>query len=215
MIYAIGTRIIRHCNALLRRCVADEQRTLALGLQSLVFRAFGSIPGPIVFGAIFDSACIFWQYDCSRQGSCWVYDNSSLSERAVLLAVMGVTLNFIFSFLSWIVYPKQTQSEKEATDIALASIHETTPQDNSNQVESGGDSESLESSDSYIIQGPQSPPKRRTSNRFESHCSEDILLDHDHTEIDEGVVFPDLHNMRARSVETEVSSPTMIVQPPI
>ncbi len=194
--------------------MADEQRTLALGVQSLVFRAFGSIPGPIVFGVIFDSACIFWQYDCSRQGSCWVYDNSSLSERAVLLAVMGVTLNFIFSFLSWIVYPKQTQSEKEAKDIALKSIHEITPQDNSNQVELGGDSESLESSDSYTIQGPQSPPKRRTSNRYESHCSEDVLLDHDHTEIDEGVVFTDLHNMRARSVETEVSSPKTIVQPP-
>lgn len=196
------------------RCVADEQRTLALGVQSVVFRAFGSIPGPIVFGVIFDSACIFWQYNCGRQGNCWVYDNTALSERAVLLAIMGVTLNFIFSFLSWIFYPKQTQAEKEARQIALNDIREVTPQTIPNPTEER-DSQSLESSDSYVIEGPQSPPKRRrSSNRFESHCSEDILLDHDHTAIDEGVVLQDLHNTRACSVENEVSGPKMVVSPP-
>ncbi len=192
--------------------MADEQRTLALGLQSLVFRAFGSIPGPIVFGAIFDSACIFWQYNCGRQGNCWVYDNASLSERAVLLAVMGVTLNFIFSFLSWAFYPKQTQTEKEARQIALNDIRETTPQA---IMDEERDTNSLESSDSYVIEGPQSPPKRRrSSNRYESHCSEDILLDHDHTAIEEGIVLQDLHSARACSVENEVSSPKMVISSP-
>lgn len=59
------------------RCVAEQQRTLALdlGVQSLVFRALGSIPGPIVFGVIFDSTCLFRRFDCGRRGNCWVYDN--------------------------------------------------------------------------------------------------------------------------------------------
>ncbi len=193
--------------------MADEQRTLALGVQSLVFRAFGSIPGPIVFGVIFDSACIFWQYNCGRQGNCWVYDNAALSQRAVIMAVMGVTLNFIFSFLTWIFYPKQTQAEKEAHEIVLNELGEITPQAMPDETER--DSSSLESSDSYVIEGPQSPPKRRrSSNRFESHCSEDVLLDYDHTAIEEGVVLQDLHNARACSVEKEVSSPKMVVAPP-
>lgn len=201
--------------------MADEQRTLALGVQSLVFRAFGSIPGPIVFGVIFDSACIFWQYDCGRQGNCWVYDNTSLSQRALALAISGVCLNFIFSFLTWIVYPKQNQSD-ENEKVDQESVH--APHKNDTSEGNEQETESIESSDSYVIQGPQFPPKKRTSKtRFESHCSEDILLDHDHvdgqthTEVDLGIMLHDLHNVRAQSVERqEVTSPTtrIVVQSP-
>ena len=86
--------------------MADEQRTLALGLQSLLFRAFGSIPGPIVFGVIIDSACLFWQFDCDRRGNCWVYNNIALGNRAMALALCGVAFNFSFSLLTWLAYPK-------------------------------------------------------------------------------------------------------------
>ena len=95
--------------------MADEQRTLALGLQSLVFRALGSIPGPIVFGVIFDSACLFWQFECDRRGNCWVYDNTALSNRALALAVSGVVLNLVFSFLTWLVYPRKQPDKDTAT----------------------------------------------------------------------------------------------------
>jgi len=66
--------------ALILRCVAEEQRTLALGLQFVIFRGLGTIPGPILFGIIFDSACIYWHYECSRRENCWVYDNTKLSR---------------------------------------------------------------------------------------------------------------------------------------
>lgn len=41
---------------------AEEQQTLAFGLQSaaVIFQGLGTIPGPILFGIIFDSACIYW-----------------------------------------------------------------------------------------------------------------------------------------------------------
>ena len=94
------------------RCVADEQRTLALGVQSVLFRILGSIPAPIVFGAIFDAACVYWQFECNQRGNCWVYDNSKLSQGVLLLAMLGIGANFILSFLSWIVYPKKTASEQ-------------------------------------------------------------------------------------------------------
>ena len=89
--------------------MADEQRTLALGLQSVMFRAFGSVPGPLVFGAIFDSACVYFHYECGNQANCWVYDNHLLSTRAIVLASVGLFLNFVFSFLTWLFYPKHTQ----------------------------------------------------------------------------------------------------------
>ena len=89
------------------RCVAEEQRTLALGVQSVSFRIFGSIPGPIVFGAILDSACIYWQRECGSQGNCWVYDNQQISFRLLFLAVSGLLANCVFTFLTWVLYPKK------------------------------------------------------------------------------------------------------------
>ena len=95
------------------RCVAEEQRTLALGLQSIVFRMVGSIPGPLLFGAIFDSACLLWQYDCGTRGQCWVYSNPDISNRAMGLALGGAILAFVFSFLTWVVYPRKAGEEEK------------------------------------------------------------------------------------------------------
>ena len=97
--------------------MAEEQRTLALGAQSLVFRAFGSIPGPILFGVIFDSACIYWQNECGRRGNCWVYDNFKLSRRAEGLAISGLIIFSFFSFLCWLVYPRDTPGEEKGREM--------------------------------------------------------------------------------------------------
>ena len=203
--------------------MADEQRTLALGLQSLVFRALGSIPGPIVFGVIFDSTCLFWQFDCDRRGNCWVYNNVDLSYRALALALSGVVLNFVFSFLTWLVYPKSRADTSEKPD----------------EQKKGEDSASVASSDSYTIEGPATRPTKRSSivGRMESHCSADILLDStDLGHIDdipmtdlndrevrtamqgngivetETVLTENMHDMRARSVGS--TSPVQIVACP-
>lgn len=123
------------------RCVADEQRTLALGVQSAAFRLVGAIPGPPIFGAIFDTACIYWQYECSQRGNCWVYNNIHLSQRAVSLAVLGIGTNFLFSLLSWLFYPKQNaeskslyvgaslQSDAELDNHPLIEMEQTKPAD--------------------------------------------------------------------------------------
>ena len=100
--------------------MADEQRSLALGVQSVFFRVFGAIPGPIAFGAIIDSGCIYWQYECNRRGNCWVYENSILGIRALAIVLSGLILNVLFSILCWIFYPpmhckssRQTYTLKE------------------------------------------------------------------------------------------------------
>jgi sodium-independent organic anion transporter len=42
------------------RVVADSERSLALGLGSALQRVGGSIPGPLLVGAMLDSACLLW-----------------------------------------------------------------------------------------------------------------------------------------------------------
>jgi hypothetical protein len=76
-----------------------EQRSLALGVQSVIWRALGSIPGPIIFGVIFDSSCVYWR------GNCWVYNNNHISIRAFFISLTGVLINFVFMLLCWIFYP--------------------------------------------------------------------------------------------------------------
>nr|XP_054750660.1 solute carrier organic anion transporter family member 4A1-like [Lytechinus pictus] len=69
------------------RCVPDSQRSMAIGLTSLLKRGLGSVPGPIIVGAVIDQACILWQDVCGTRGSCWIYDNASLAWRLTVIAL--------------------------------------------------------------------------------------------------------------------------------
>lgn len=85
------------------RCVHTEQRSFALGIQWIIVRILGTIPGkltnilniiihntdfvhifslsaPMIFGTLIDDSCVLWQESCKETGACLVYDNSSLSR---------------------------------------------------------------------------------------------------------------------------------------
>ena len=64
----------------------------------------GTVPGPILFGFVFDKACLLWQEKCDERGSCWIYDNVQLS---INLAILGMVVKFmsgIFYFMAYLVY---------------------------------------------------------------------------------------------------------------
>ena len=82
------------------------QRSLSLGLQTILIRGLGTVPGPVVFGFVMDSTCLLWRRrensnfeadGCEegggegeggkRAGSCLVYDNAAMS-----LSVLGILL---------------------------------------------------------------------------------------------------------------------------
>ena len=90
--------------------MADEQRSLALAVQSVLFRIFGSIPGPILFGVLIDSGCVYWQTECGRRANCWVYDNNLLAVRAYIFTTVGVVVCVVATFFSWVFYPPVTKS---------------------------------------------------------------------------------------------------------
>lgn len=62
------------------RCVHDDQRSFALGIQWIKVRLLGTIPAPMVFGRLIDESCILWQKSCDGHGACLVYDNHSMSK---------------------------------------------------------------------------------------------------------------------------------------
>lgn len=83
------------------RCVPDNQRTYALGLQWLFLSMFGSLPGPVIFGAFIDKTCILWEETCSGRGSCLEYNNELLSYLLVAAGLFFQVLSTALYFGSW------------------------------------------------------------------------------------------------------------------
>ena len=78
--------------------------SLELGLQSTFIRGIGTIPGPLIVGALFDASCMHWQDTCGDRGNCWVYNKEDLS-----LKIFGVTIGIrivaiLLAFCTWKFY---------------------------------------------------------------------------------------------------------------
>ena len=98
----------------IHRVVADDQRSLALGLQSAIWRVFGTIPGPLIFGSLFDVACLQWQDPCEGdRGNCWIYDGGNLSIYALSFFLPCSIVATVLFFLAWLTYPKESQATRE------------------------------------------------------------------------------------------------------
>ncbi|XP_077470694.1 solute carrier organic anion transporter family member 4A1 isoform X2 [Stigmatopora argus] len=101
------------------RCVPDSQRSFGLGIQWIVVRTFGGIPGPIAFGSMIDISCLLWQDQCGEQGSCYLYQNSAMSQYTLLVGVIYKVLGTIFFMLASILYqppPDSPQSSQGSSD---------------------------------------------------------------------------------------------------
>ncbi|XP_053695450.1 solute carrier organic anion transporter family member 4A1 [Sabethes cyaneus] len=94
------------------RCVHDDQRSFALGIQWIKVRVLGTIPAPMIFGRLIDETCILWQESCDDHGACLVYDNAFMSKYMLLLALVGKACSIIFFFGAWFYYipPKATHN---------------------------------------------------------------------------------------------------------
>ncbi|XP_019609000.2 solute carrier organic anion transporter family member 4A1 [Rhinolophus sinicus] len=117
------------------RCVCDQQRSFALGIQWIVVRTLGGIPGPIAFGWVIDKACLLWQDQCGRQGSCFVYQNTAMSWYMLIAGLVYKVLGFLFFAIACFLYkhpagsshgleaslPSQSSASDNPTDLQDAS----------------------------------------------------------------------------------------------
>ena len=71
----------------------------------MFIRTLGSIPGPIIFGALFDASCVYWQEECGDRGNCWVYENEDLSLQMLgVSACAGIRIvSVMFAFCTWML----------------------------------------------------------------------------------------------------------------
>lgn len=103
------------------RCVAEAQRSFALGIQWIVVRLLGTIPAPILFGVLMDASCVLWQNTCGHRGSCRVYDNASMSRYVLAVSVTGKALSSSCFFLAWFLYRAPSSTEDSAPSVPTVS----------------------------------------------------------------------------------------------
>ncbi|KAB0394819.1 hypothetical protein E2I00_019336 [Balaenoptera physalus] len=107
------------------RCVNQKQRSLALGIQCMLLRLLGTIPGPIIFGITIDSTCILWDInECGIKGACWIYNNIKMAYMLVAISVTCKIITVFFNGLAVFLYkppplgtdvPFQTQNSVVTT----------------------------------------------------------------------------------------------------
>ncbi|XP_076441739.1 solute carrier organic anion transporter family member 4A1-like [Babylonia areolata] len=114
------------------RCVPSSERSVGLGLQWVTLRLLGTIPGPILTGAVLDTSCILWQSTCNGKGNCWVYDSYDMGLRLFLLWVVVKVTSIILLLTAYAIYKKKGNPVVEANEAAS----------DSRQFESGPESSS-------------------------------------------------------------------------
>ncbi|RWS28880.1 Solute carrier organic anion transporter family member 1C1-like protein [Leptotrombidium deliense] len=90
------------------RCVEPEDKAMALGLISFAIGLFGNVPCPIIYGAVVDSACLFWEYNCGKPGACRVYDPSKFRLVFHGLTAFIMFIAFIVDSFVWYKAPSIT-----------------------------------------------------------------------------------------------------------
>ncbi|XP_041479801.1 solute carrier organic anion transporter family member 4A1-like [Lytechinus variegatus] len=101
----------------LLRCVPNSQKAFALGINSLLYRALGTVPGPVIFGLLIDNACSIWEEDCDGARTCWMYDNSTLAKNALILTVCLKTVSILF-FVGALVFYKPVYEDEEKNTLS-------------------------------------------------------------------------------------------------
>ncbi|KAM9589676.1 solute carrier organic anion transporter family member 4A1 [Trichechus inunguis] len=125
------------------RCVCDRQRSFALGIQWIVVRTLGAIPGPITFGWVIDKACLLWQDQCGVQGSCFVYQNAAMSRYILITGLLYKVLGSLFFTAACFLYKTRSASsdglEASLPSQSSASDNPTDPQDDSSALQRQSD----------------------------------------------------------------------------
>ncbi|XP_028411530.1 solute carrier organic anion transporter family member 4A1-like isoform X2 [Dendronephthya gigantea] len=99
------------------RCVPDNKRAFANGIQYVFMKTLGLLPGPILFGHVVDSYCTVWQDTCGVKGRCFDYNIDYLSYAVCVLGVILTFLSALFYFLSWYFYkPEESDCENVIKD---------------------------------------------------------------------------------------------------
>ncbi|XP_003745915.1 solute carrier organic anion transporter family member 4A1-like [Galendromus occidentalis] len=96
------------------KSVPEDSKTLALGINYVSLRLFGTIPGPLLFGKVVDSSCVlFKDKPCDSSGAtgnCVIYENARLATNVFNLMIIVKTFALAFFVLACVVSKNSSQT---------------------------------------------------------------------------------------------------------
>lgn len=106
------------------RSVAEEEKAFALGIQFVIFRLFGYIPSPILFGHVIDSTCLLWKSTCDGEagGRCLMYDIEAFRFKYVGVCCGIKVLSCIVFVLDWYLIQKKETKDKKQTALTVGEV---------------------------------------------------------------------------------------------
>lgn len=88
-----------------------------------MYHFLGNVPCPIIYGAVVDSACLFWEDNCGEPGACRLYDPSKF--RFVFHGVTAVIM--LLAFCVDVVVWYKAKSIQFQEDEPSGNAEETVP----------------------------------------------------------------------------------------
>ncbi|XP_048736625.2 solute carrier organic anion transporter family member 4A1-like [Ostrea edulis] len=86
------------------RCVDEQDKPFALGIQWVFVRLLGMIPGPVLVGWVLDRSCLLWSGgSCGSSGSCLLYSHDKMAVGVMLWWVMVSLVASVLFFIASII----------------------------------------------------------------------------------------------------------------
>jgi hypothetical protein len=89
-----------------------EMNSIGLGFKQFFMNAFGTIPGPILFGSVIDTTCKYWHNDMNDRRVCKIYNNQQFAFAFGLLGIGFKSIIFILIILSLVVLKRSKNIKK-------------------------------------------------------------------------------------------------------
>ncbi|XP_069000074.1 solute carrier organic anion transporter family member 2B1 [Embiotoca jacksoni] len=96
------------------RSVSAEDKSLAVGVQYMLFRVLAFMPGPVLYGSIIDTTCILWGNKCGKRTSCRYYDLDRFRHRFLGLQAVFVCGGLLCFLLTVVVLRRRDGRQQEA-----------------------------------------------------------------------------------------------------
>ncbi|XP_039601648.1 solute carrier organic anion transporter family member 2B1 [Polypterus senegalus] len=95
------------------RSVSPDDKSLALGIQFMLFRILAWMPGPVLYGTAIDSTCLSWGIKNNKTAACLYYDNNLFRHRFLGLQIMFECFAFLCFLMTFIILRKSKNEPVE------------------------------------------------------------------------------------------------------
>ncbi|XP_032872535.1 solute carrier organic anion transporter family member 2B1 [Amblyraja radiata] len=103
---------------LVLRSVKPEDKSLAIGIQFMLFRVLAWLPGPMLYGSTIDSTCILWENKCERKAACRYYNLNLFRARYIGLQMLFQSAAFLLFLMAYYFLRRNSlKLERRAGDL--------------------------------------------------------------------------------------------------